>query len=381
MKRFITEELLPGMVTAQPVCTHSGQLIMNSGVTLTNRLIERIDFYSIKNVMIEDDSPLAEAIDLVPNVPDIPNMDAALVNIPQTEDVPNPSYSQKIKQSPKFKEFQSSYNHKIEDVKGSLDDILTSESINSTELLNDTMLLLNTSSLNTIELFDMLHNMRQVDDSIYAHSLNVSLIARVLGKWLKLSNEDIDNLTLAGLLHDIGKIKIPSSILNKPGPLSDSEFNIVKMHPKLGYDSLLNTNLPLSVKQAVLMHHERCDGSGYPLGLTTNQLDDFSMIIAIADVYDAMTAARAYRKPLCPFQVIASFENDGLQKYNPHFILTFLERIANTYQHNRVLLSNGCIGTIVLLNQSHLSHPTLQMDDGTFLDLSTHHDLSIVAVV
>ncbi|MEG1595823.1 MAG: hypothetical protein RR364_05225, partial [Lachnospiraceae bacterium] len=106
MKRFITEELLPGMVTAQPVCTHSGQLIMNSGVTLTNRLIERIDFYSIKNVMIEDDSPLAEAIDIVPNVPDIPNMEAALVNIPQTEDVPNPSYSQKIKQSPKFKEFQ-----------------------------------------------------------------------------------------------------------------------------------------------------------------------------------------------------------------------------------------------------------------------------------
>ena len=129
------------------------------------------------------------------------------------------------------------------------------------------------------------------------------------------------------------------------------------------------------------MHHERCDGSGYPGHLTTNEIDNYAMIVAVADVYDAMTAARSYRAPLCPFQVIENFEKDGLSKYMPKYILTFLERIANTYQSQRVLLSNGQSANIVFLNKQKLSRPMVQLNDNSCIDLSTAGDLHIQALL
>ena len=224
--------------------------------------------------------------------------------------------------------------------------------------------------------------MRSVDDSIYAHSLNVALITGMLGKWLKMSKEDFDLLILAALLHDIGKAKIPPEILNKPGKYTDEEFALVRKHPTLGYEILLQyPQLDNRVKNAALMHHERCDGSGYPQNLKGTEIDDFAQIIAIADVYDAMTAARSYRAPLCPFQVIAAFEKDGLAKYNPKFILTFLEHIASTYQQNRVLLSDGRGANIIMLNKQSLSRPIVQLGDGSCLDLSRTPEITIQSLL
>jgi len=217
----------------------------------------------------------------------------------------------------------------------------------------------------------MLHNTRSSDDSVYAHCVNVALISRIFGKWLKCSTERLDKLTLAGLLHDIGKTKIPPDILNKQEKLTDEEYRLLCSHSQLGYHLLSPLPFDAHIKNAALMHHERCDGSGYPDHLTTGEIDDYAHLIAIADVYDAMTAARAYRAPLCPFQVIAEFEKDGLQKYKPKFILTFLQHIASTYQNNHVLLSNGHAANIVLLNQNHLSKPLVQLESGECIDLST----------
>ncbi len=240
--------------------------------------------------------------------------------------------------------------------------------MNKDVLLRETASLLGSQST-SIEFFDMLHNMRMDNDSTYAHSLNVALISRMIGTWLNFSEEELDTLTLAGLLHDIGKTKIPDEILNKETKLTDEEFALIKQHPQYGYDILKNQPLDSHVKKAALMHHERCDGSGYPMGITMNEIDDYALIISIADVYDAMTAARSYREPLCPFQVIAEFEKDGFQKYKPKYILTFLERIATTYQNNRVMLSDGRSAKIVLLNRNRLSKPLVQLDDGDCIDL------------
>jgi putative nucleotidyltransferase with HDIG domain len=235
---------------------------------------------------------------------------------------------------------------------------------------------------NTItELFDMLNNMRTVDDSVYAHNLNVALISRMIGRWLHLDAGDLNTLTLAGLLHDIGKAMIPEEILNKPGSLTDEEFELIKSHTRLGYDVLKYQDIDLRIKNAALMHHERSDGSGYPSHLTDEDIDDFAKIIAIADVYDAMTAARSYRAPLCAFQVISNFERDGYQKYHTKYLLTFLKRIATTYQSNRVVLSDGRGCKIVMLNQNDLSRPIVQFDDKSCLDLSTNRDLFITAII
>ena len=129
------------------------------------------------------------------------------------------------------------------------------------------------------------------------------------------------------------------------------------------------------------MHHERYDGTGYPNALSSEFLPDFAMIVAIADVYDAMTAARSYREPLCPFQVIEKFEQEGFQKYHTKYIYVFLHNIANTYQSNRVMLNDGRGCKIVMLNQNTLSKPIVQFDDGYCLDLSSQRDLYITKIL
>lgn len=365
MKEYQIEELKPGMVTAEPVKTHSGQLIISSNVELTRTLISRMDFYGIKS---------AQIVELVLGQTN-PAIVAAPVASTETHSKPvastntRYSYSAKIKNSPEFKRFQVDFTLRTNDLKMCFDSFLNfGGSVNKENLLRETASLISFQQT-TIEFFDMLHNMRHATDSIYAHSLNVGLISRMIGIWLDFPADALDTLTLAGLLHDIGKTKVPEEVLNKQSRLSDEEFTLVRQHPQYGYDILKKQPLDSHIKKSALMHHERCDGSGYPLGLTYEEIDDYALIIAIADVYDAMTAARSYRDPLCPFQVIAEFEKDGLQKYKPKYILTFLERIATTYQNNRVLLSNGQPARIVLLNRNQLSKPLVELNDGSYLDL------------
>lgn len=365
MKEYQTKDLLPGMVTAIPVRTKRGQLIINPNVELTRTLISRLEFYGIASVQITENKQVATPME----TPKDPAYFPAKSPVSAPSPVSDASYSQKLKSSPEFQRFQVDFTLRSQDLKNCFDAYLSDGgTVNKEELLSKTISLVSPKQT-TLDVFDMLHNMRQVNDSTYAHSLNVAIISRIIGKWLHFSNEELDTLTLAGLLHDIGKTKIPDEVLNKDGKLTDEEFQMIRNHPKYGYDILKSKPLNSHIKKAALMHHERCDGSGYPMGLTMEEIDDYALIIAIADVYDAMTAARSYRAPLCPFEVIAEFEKDGLQKYKPKYILTFLENIANAYQNNRVMLSDGTSARIVLLNHRRLSKPLVQLDDGACIDL------------
>ena len=129
------------------------------------------------------------------------------------------------------------------------------------------------------------------------------------------------------------------------------------------------------------MHHERCDGSGYPFGIKNGKIDTFAKMVAIVDVYDAMTSARIYRGPMCPFKVVDIFESEGLQKYDTRFIMTFLENIVNTYMLNRVKLSDGREGDIVFINKQKYSRPTIKSGD-EFIDLMKEpQDVYIVAIL
>lgn len=365
MKEYQTKDLLPGMVTAIPVRTKRGQLIINPNVELTRTLISRLEFYGIASVQITENKQVATPME----TPKDPAYFPAKSPVSAPSPVSDASYSQKLKSSPEFQRFQVDFTLRSQDLKNCFDAYLSDGgTVNKEELLSKTISLVSPKQT-TLDVFDMLHNMRQVNDSTYAHSLNVAIISRIIGKWLHFSNEELDTLTLAGLLHDIGKTKIPDEVLNKDGKLTDEEFQMIRNHPKYGYDILKSQPLNSHIKKAALMHHERCDGSGYPMGLTMEEIDDYALIIAIADVYDAMTAARSYRAPLCPFEVIAEFEKDGLQKYKPKYILTFLENIANAYQNNLVMLSDGTSARIVLLNHRRLSKPLVQLDDGACIDL------------
>lgn len=374
MKIINTQALRPGMVTAGPVITKNGQVVIPAGTTLTKQLISHIIYYNIDAVLIDETTLLADKEVPVTAKPAL----RSVSTLPDIEKKPVPAtpenevaYSQQVRRSKSFQEYSLNSTISTKLLQDQLEGFVNDKKpLDFDALLNSAKSLI-TPGQTVIQYFDMLHNLRSIDDSIFSHSLNVAMISHIIGKWLKWDKNDLDQLILAGLLHDIGKLKIPPEILNKEGKLTDEEFEMIRWHPRAGYELIKGLNIDSRIKKAALQHHERCDGTGYPEKALAASLEEFSMVIAIADVYDAMTAARKYRAPLCPFQVIREFERDGFHKYKTQFLLTFLQRIATTYQNNRVILNDGRAAKIILLNQNTLSEPLVQLNDGSCIDLAS----------
>lgn len=363
-KILFSFEVKPGMVIAEDLYNPAGQLVLPAGFVLDEPTISKLEYYTILEVPI-DDSPAPAAKPAAPVKAAAPS---------------NDSYSDKIKKSEDFKHFKAEYEASI----GNLTSVVTKsiasgQPIDTHSIYADTAELIN-SSKNTIHIFDIIHNLRNYDDITSTHSLNVALISNILGKWLGITGDDLKVLTVAALLHDIGKFTIPTEILNKPGRLSDEEYQLMKEHVKRGYDILRNQPLDIRIKEACLLHHERCDGSGYPFHADAARITPFAKIIAIADVYDAMTASRSYRGAFCPFDVIEMFDKEGLNKYDPHYLMTFLNRISSTYLHNNARLSDGRVGEIVMINSMCLYRPMIKIGN-EFIDLLKHPELKIVAIV
>ena len=339
MKTVLLKDLAPGMRVGVDIY-NDNQLILLKNTVLTAEMIERIKNYNIPyvKIVVED-----------------------------------------LKDTQKFKVFKQEFIQNVSEIQGEFNDVVTKNTpIKIDNLLEKTASVL--SKAEGTNIFDMLRNMRNYDDSTYVHCLNVALICNVMGKWMNLPAREMETLVLAGMLHDIGKLTIPDAIIKKPGKLTDDEFNIIKTHPVKGFEILRNQKLPEAVKYATLMHHERCDGTGYPLGISYEKIDPIARLVSIADVYDAMTSNRVYRDSLSPFTVVDIFQKEGLQKYDPEYILMFLERIVNTYLNNHVQLSDGRTGEVVLINQHALSRPLLRVENG-FLDLSQEKDITITRVL
>lgn len=379
MEKIKTSDLKPGMVTAESVKTKRGQELFPAGTTLTKQLISRMEFYSIDFACIDETSILTEeeiqAALQAAMAQKLGHSTQEVKTVESQPEITSPknevAYSQKVKRSKSFQEYSLQSSMVTKMLQDQLEGfVFEKQPLDFDEMLKGVKSLI-TPGQTVIQYFDMLHNLRSSDDSVYSHSLNVAMISRILGKWLKWTGSDLDSLVIAGLLHDIGKILIPPEILNKEGKLTDEEFEQIRWHPRAGYDLIKDLKIDSRIKKAALQHHERCDGTGYPMRVDEIMLDDFAMVIAIADVYDAMTAARKYRAPLCPFQVIREFERDGYHKYKTEFLLTFLRRIATTYQNNRVILNDGQAAKIILLNQNSLSEPLVQLDDGSCIDLAS----------
>ena len=213
----------------------------------------------------------------------------------------------------------------------------------------------------------------------YNHCIDVALISNVLARWLHFTEADQMMATACGLFHDVGKFMLPAGILRKPGKLTPDEFEIVKTHTTEGFHLLGRYNsIPEPVKNTALMHHEKCDGSGYPYGLTGEEIDKFSKIVTIADIFDAMTSERVYRTAMCPFSVIKYFEDDGIQKYEIKYILTFLENVSNSYLNHRVTLSNGMEGNVIFINPDNFSKPVIRTGSNEIIDLQENYYQSIL---
>lgn len=230
------------------------------------------------------------------------------------------------------------------------------------------------------EKMDLIRSMNQIrssDEYLYTHSMNVAMLSMLIGKWLKYEDKKLQALVQAALLHDIGKIKVPLEILNKPGKLTDAEYEEMKKHSEYGYRMLEEKgNISMDICLAVLMHHEREDGSGYPIGAKSNRIHDFAKIIAVADIYDAMTSERVYKERESPFEVFELMEEKTIGQLSVEVVLTFLNNIASYYIGDLVMLSNGETGEIIHINPRHVSKSIIKAKE-KYLDLSVEKDIKI----
>lgn len=354
MKRVRINELKPGMIIDLDVYNKQDQLIVPADTVLTDSIISKLLDYSIYFVKVKD--KMAGASE-------------------------ESSYAEKIRRSEAFQEFSKEFDDNVGLMEAVISDFaknkVTLDAV--TQVVEEAMQMID-SSKGDLNVFDMVHNMRHSEDLTYAHSINVAMICHVIAKWIGMSEDEIKLAFTCGILHDIGKLKMPQELINKTGKLTDEEFALLKTHPIEGYNMLKDLPIDKHIKKAALMHHERLDGSGYPIGMKGDEIDKYAKIVAIADVYEAATAPRVYRKGLSPFEVFAMFEKDGLQKYDTNIILTFMRKLADNYRLNRVRLSNGMEGEIVFINKQALARPTVKCGD-TFVDLTKEKDLTITEII
>ena len=303
-----------------------------------------------------------------------------VVEVMEPEDYAT-THNEKVRLSKDFKKFSEVYGYNLTSYKYLVDQFIQNKTpINSSLLMNIHDNIAGCAKSRE-HLIDMLYNMLpSEDDMTYAHCLNSALIANVFGVWLGLNAEDVNTLTLCGFYYDIGKVKLPNKLLWKPGKLSDFEFNWMKTHTTIGYDLIKELDLDEHIKNCTLQHHERADGSGYPKHLKDEDIDLFAKYIAIVDSYEAMTSARVYRASMHPFQVIANFERTGYEKYGSTIIRPILTHIANDQLGMAVRLSNDMTGTVLLINNDHLSRPLIKCDDSSVMDLNLNRSLEITAI-
>lgn len=195
-------------------------------------------------------------------------------------------------------------------------------------------------------LFQMI-DIRDYNNYTYSHSLYVGILSVILGRHMGLPIKTLENLAICGLFHDIGKLQIPLEILDKPGSLTDEEFEFMKQHPRLGYDNLSkNTIIPSMTLQGILTHHERFNGSGYPQGLSGEDIPLFGRIIAIADVYDALTSTRTYRKAWSPKKIFDYMTSCADTHFDPELLTAFLKCTAAYPVGTMVQLSDGSTAVV-----------------------------------
>lgn len=287
------------------------------------------------------------------------------------------NYEIKVK---KYAVIEAQYNNNLEEFKEIIWNISNGKTLEM-ERISEISRSLSSNFDSINNLITCLSKVRSINEYTYTHSLNVSLLCSLLGSWLNLGYKHIEQLSHCGILHDIGKSKIPPEILNKPGVLTDDEFDKIKQHPVIGYKILKkNKEISKDVALGVLLHHEREDGSGYPFGFKSEKIHYYAKILAVVDIFDAMTSNRVYKKRQTPFDVLEMYESEYLTKCDAGIMLTFLKHIASYYIGATVKLSDGSTGEIVYINTNRISRPLIKLKDN-IIDLSMVPELGIVEML
>lgn len=339
-----SDSLKPGMILYENLINPNGATILKKDTIIDAFIIEKIKDHGIEKIKIRV----------------IENTDSGSEK---------PVHVKSILDTNKVNDFRTRYTEKVEEITYTIKKIGNGEFVN-VEQMNKISKEIMTKFDTMSDVINYLNLVRPLDDYTFSHSLNVSLLAIIIARWLKLDERYLDELATASLLHDIGKTRIPEEIIAKPGKLSNEEFEIMKTHTTQGYYVLKNmSNITKMIMQGTLLHHEKIDGTGYPIGLYDKDIPMAAKIIGLADIYDAMTSDRVYRNKLCPFEVIKNLETQTYGKLDTRVLMTFLNNIARSYIGDFVELSNGEIAELVFINPNRVWQPIVKSGN-ELIDLS-----------
>ncbi|MBD8070442.1 HD-GYP domain-containing protein [Bacillus sp. PS06] len=326
-----TDTLKPGKCLAMPVYTESEFILISEKVPLTERMIKRLIELGISYVYVEDE---------------------------RTKDIK----AKKPISDQLRKEAKATIENQFNDIqkKDKLAQAVVLEKT-SKELSKVIRSLLFEIKSNK-DLITLLSDVITYDNYIFSHSLNVTLYSLAIGAKLNLSVKELEILGLGAILHDVGKMSIPTDILMKNGKLTEEEYEIVKAHTSNGFEILRSVQtIPLIASHCAYQHHERLDGSGYPRGIKGNDIHYFARIIAVADVFDAVTSNRIYRNAMLPHEGLEILYAGVGQLYDAKIIEAFRRAVVIYPLGLTIVLNDGRKGVVSKQNQELSERPVVRI--------------------
>jgi HD-GYP domain-containing protein (c-di-GMP phosphodiesterase class II) len=325
VQRIPLTHLCPGMVTAKRIFSADGRVLIGEDVELTKRYIEGLAHFNILSVYIRN--PYFE--DAIPPEIISENSRVKLIQAVQQQFLA-------IRENKRWNPAQF---------------------ITLAEQIVDEV---GVSAEAMVQLTDI----RSHNEFTFGHSVNVAVLCVLIGFALQYPRTKLIELALGGLLHDVGKMKITTKILNKPARLTDDEYKIMQTHAELGFEILRTTASHIISRKSMLMafqHQEKPDGTGYPRQLTGSAIPEYSKIVAVADVYDAVTSDRPYHRGLFPHEA-AMLLADGMGKqFDVEVLTAFLTRVAIYSIGSVVELSSGQIGVVTQVSSGMQNRPTIRL--------------------
>ena len=386
-KQLFLKDLKPGMVLTQPLVSPTGRLVVEAGTLLTEFIIgsfqnpvymkeilpEGVGFDEMQlNVFVAEQHGALSMEDLS-NVAAEPSDEGDdLIPDPNREHLLDPYYV-------------ALYDNVME----ILIKLLDPRNINRGLDLDAIGQLIADRQLEQLcdgaRAVTQIHNMNREGSYLLHHSLHVAILAGLMGRWLHWPRDYRERLVLAGLLHDVGKLKISDDILNKPGKLTTAEMDIVRRHSAYSAEILAKCGLSgeADIMAGVLQHHERGDGSGYPSGIKKDIISPFGKILAILDIYDAMAANRSYAHKVSPFEIFDRLNADMMEdKIDAEYGVLFVKKVCHALTGSWLRLTSGEKAKIVYIDQSRTnSLPIVETTEGKFYDLAHDGRVKIVELL
>lgn len=346
MKAVAIMELKPGMILGEDVI-YQNRVIYPAKTALDELMISKLKRYSIMCVSIMENVDLAT------------------------------THYEKLRYNNKFLLFEHQYNIAMQSFKFFMKNFIQSGMKVDDDALFSIYYDLYSKISSGAELLDFLYNMLPTEDEMtYSHCVTAALMSGTIADWLGMNEEARKTMILCGFYYDIGKLLLPNQIIWKPGKLTEEEYATIRRHPEMGYDLVKNLNLNQHVKNAVIMHHERLDGTGYPYHLNASSIDKYARYMAIVDAYIAMASPRTYRSAFTPLRILADFE-EHINKYDAELLLPVMKRIADAQIGSTVTLNDNSKWEVMVIHPTKFSRPILRGANNQILNLVEHPELSI----